>query len=97
MTYNLKVSSQLLSCYFHQDWPEEFGSETLAIEAMINSEPRETLNEALKEVHELLLTPVSEADLREVMTHDAGCYLDPSYKKLSYRQWLEKILIQLEK
>ena len=46
MIYDLEASHQLLGCYLHQDWADEFDSEAAAIEAMIVSEPRTMLVKA---------------------------------------------------
>jgi len=94
MTQDLKASNQLFGAYLHQDWMDEFESDSQAVQAMIASEPPEIFIEAIREVNELLATQTSEAELAAIMTNEVGCYFDPASKGQSYREWLGSVLKQ---
>jgi hypothetical protein len=96
MTIDLKASSQLFGSYFHQDWVEEFDTDTAAVEAMMDSEPREALAAASREIHSLLLSDLGDAELGSIMLDDVGCYFDPASKEQTYREWLGDVLAQLK-
>jgi hypothetical protein len=46
----LNILEQLLGCYFHQDWLEEFDNDISALDAIVNSEPSEYLQACIKEI-----------------------------------------------
>lgn len=96
MSYDLSVSSQIFGSYLHQDWADEFGNEPEAIKAMIEGEARERIDEASREIAALLHSSLTEDELREIMTGHVGCYFEPSSRRMSYRQWLSDVLVQLQ-
>ena len=55
MTY-VKTDSlnQLLGCYFHQDWPDEFDDDTAALNAIVEIESKEQIAEGVVEIDMLL-------------------------------------------
>jgi len=92
MTYEkLDALGQLLGCYFHQDWPAEFESDAVALQAIVEAEPREQISSGVREIDELLADPLSESALREILVDKVGCYFDPSSQGLSYEQWLRHV------
>lgn len=95
MSYNLTASGQLLGSHFHQDWVDEFGTETQVIKAIICGETRDHIDEVSREIRVLLQSSLTEEELREVMTNRVGCYFEPSSRGMSYRQWLGDVLTQL--
>lgn len=96
MTRDLEASSQLFGAYLHQDWVDEFGSDVAAVQAMIDSEPRETLFRASKELRELLSANLRNTALQGIMTDTVGCYFDPASKGQTYHDWLSDVLVRLE-
>ncbi|MFC5743176.1 contact-dependent growth inhibition system immunity protein [Dyella tabacisoli] len=92
MTYEkLDALGQLLGCYFHQDWPDEFESDAVALRAIVESEPREQISSGVREIDGLLADPPSESALREILVDKVGCYFDPSSQGLSCEQWLRHV------
>ena len=96
MTKDLQALSQLFGSYFHQDWIEEFDTDVAAVQAMVESEPCEARASASNELHGLLSSDLSEAELAIIMTDDVGCYFDPGSKGQTYREWLGNVLEPLE-
>jgi hypothetical protein len=92
MTYeNFDALRQLLGCYFHQDWPDEFERDALALQAIVEAEPREQISSGIREIDELLTDLPSESALREILVDEVGCYFDPGSQELSYEQWLRHV------
>lgn len=96
MTHHLEALSQLFGTYLHQDWADEFASDTEAVEAMMVSEPPEIIVAATNELRQLLAAGLEEAELLIIMTDEAGCYFNPASKGQTYRTWLDEILAQWE-
>jgi hypothetical protein len=84
---------QLLGCYFHQDWPDEFDNSDQAIQAIVQGEPRDQLLSAAKAIDQLLDLQRSEADWKTIMTDQLGCYFDPASEGLAYSDWLRKVRV----
>jgi len=92
MTYNnFEALRQLLGCYFHQDWPDEFDDDEAAFLVIIDSEPKEQLLAGVKEIDALLGASLPEDELGALLTEQAGCYFDPSSVGLTYEQWLKRV------
>ncbi|WP_047249716.1 contact-dependent growth inhibition system immunity protein [Chromobacterium subtsugae] len=88
---SLEALGQLLGCYFHQDWTDEFDDDMSALRAIVESEPREKVKEGIGEIDELLKSPTSESELRGILTGEVGCYYDPSAEGMTYQQWLRRV------
>jgi len=88
---DLDVLGQLLGCYFHQDWPDEFDSDESAFQAIVHSEPQERLLAGVREIDILLAASLPESELGVLMTERAGCYFDPHSVGLTYEQWLIRV------
>ena len=92
MTYNnLEALGQLLGCYFHQDWPDEFDGDESAFQAIVDSEPKEQLLAGVREIDALLAASLPESELGMLLTERAGCYFDPGSVGLTYEQWLKRV------
>ncbi len=92
MTYKkLEVLGQLLGCYFHQDWTDEFDSDASALQSIIESEPEEQLAAGVDEINDLLAASLSEDDLAAILTGQVGCYFDPGSEGITYEQWLKRV------
>ncbi|UCV04242.1 contact-dependent growth inhibition system immunity protein [Dechloromonas denitrificans] len=87
----LNALEQLLGSYFHQDWAEEFDSDKSAIQAIIESEPKEQLLAGAHEIDELLGSSLTSDELGEVLINKLGCYFDPATLGLTCEQWLKKV------
>ena len=96
MTKDLEASSQLFGSHLHQDWVEEFDTDMAAVQAMVESEPKEALTAASSEIRGLLSSDLSDAELAGIMTDEVGCYFDPGSKGQTYHEWLGEVLEQLE-
>ena len=88
--------THLLGCYFHQDWPDEFNDDNAALDAMIKSEPKETIAEGVTEIDRLLEAGTNEAELRAILIDQVGCYFEPASEGLNYTQWLLRVRNALE-
>lgn len=92
MTYKkLEVLKQLLGCYFHQDWRDEFDHNASALQSIIESEPGEHLAAGVDEINDLLAASLSEDDLAAILTGQVGCYFDPSSEGVTCEQWLKRV------
>jgi hypothetical protein len=87
----LKALGQLLGCYFHQDWLEEFDSDQAALESIVKIEPQPQIAAGLEDVNYLLSASLSENDLREILTSEVGCYFDPGSEGMTYTDWLRRV------
>ncbi|HZF41808.1 MAG TPA: contact-dependent growth inhibition system immunity protein [Sphingomonadaceae bacterium] len=96
MTRNLEASGQLFGSYFHQDWVDEFVTDDAAVQAMLESEPKEALAAARNEIRGLLASDLSDAELKMVMTDEVGCYFEPKSNGQTYREWLSEVLGRIE-
>lgn len=85
------VLEQLLSCYFHQDWPEEFDGDESVLQAIIESEPKDRRAAAVSEIDVLLALKPSETELGLVLIEHMGCYFEPSSKGISRSEWLKQV------
>lgn len=95
MTHRLTSTEQVLGGYLHQDWPGEFSTVDAAVTAMIDAEPRELREAAASEIDALLARETDEAQLRTVLTDEAGCYYDPASDGSNYRDWLNGLAARL--
>ncbi len=85
------VLEQLLGCYFHQDWPEEFDGDASALQAIIESEPKDRRAAAVSEIDVLLSLKLSETELGLVLVEQMGCYFEPNSKGISCSEWLKQV------
>lgn len=90
---NYSILSQLLGCYFHQDWPEEFNNSSEAIHEIINSEPRDKLLAGAGELDQLLALKLSEEACREIMIAKIGCFFEPESEGLTCVDWLLRVRV----
>lgn len=92
MTYEKQNAlAQLLGCYFHQDWPEEFDSDVSALKAIVESEPKELLSAGVLEIDTLLAVLPPEDELRAILIDKVGCYFDPSSQGITYEHWFRRV------
>ena len=87
---------QLFSCYFHQDWAEEFDSPDMAIEAFVGAEPLSSINTAEKELKQIIDSGYSDADVLNLLDK-LGCYYDPTVDYTSALSWLKDIRDRLSR
>lgn len=91
MYENVEALGQLLGCYFHQDWPDEFDGDESALQAIIATESREQIQAGIIEIEMLLALGLSEDQLKEILVNKVGCYFDPESQGATYAQWLRKV------
>jgi hypothetical protein len=91
MTQDLEALSQLFSCYLHQDFGEEFDTDTTAIQAMLDAASNEDLAAAANQMRELLSSGLNEAELGKIVLYKLGCYFAPSSKGQTYHEWLSEV------
>lgn len=82
---------QLLGCYLHQDWGDEFRSDAATLQAIIESEPKERITAGIAEIDTLLAAALPESELRAFLVDEIGCYFDPGSEELTYEQWLDRV------
>lgn len=87
----MKNIEQILGCYFHQDWLDEFGGYDSAIRSIIESEPFDKIRSAIEEVGDLLASDLDEDRLRVILIDQLGCYFDPATDGMTCEFWLKKI------
>jgi hypothetical protein len=87
----LDVLKQLLSCYLHQDWLDEFENDVSALQAIIEFESKEQIVAGIAEIDLLLAAELSESDLRMILVDQVGCYFDPNSEGITYKQWLGRV------
>ena len=85
---NYSVLGQLLGCYFHQDWPEDFSNSSEVIHEIINREPRDSVLAGACELGQLTALNLSEDACREIMIAKIGCFFEPGSEGLTYANWL---------
>ena len=88
---NYRIIGQLLGCYFHQDWPEEFSDSSEVIHEIINSESRDRLLAGAGELGQLIDLKLSEDACREIMIAKVGCFFEPESEGLTYADWLLRV------
>lgn len=87
--------AQILGCYFHQDWTDEFDSDAIALEAIVRGEPKSQLCAAIHEIDDLLSGDYSESKLRQILTKEIGCNFEPAVKGRSYVDWLQYVRVTI--
>jgi len=88
---NLDALRQLLGCYFHQDWPDEFDSDVAVAIAMVTNEPAELIAKGILEIDSLLRGGFGEDELRTMVIEQTGCCFEPMSEELGYTQWLHRL------
>lgn len=82
------VLAQLLGCYLHQDWSEEFDSDIAALQAARDCEPQEHVMAGVAELDSLLAGEFSDEELRAILVREIGCYFNPGSTGLTWKDWL---------
>jgi hypothetical protein len=88
---NLNALGQLLGCYLHQDWLDDYDNYSSALQAVVTSEPKEKIAAGVGEIDALLVRGLPEKDLKAILVEQIGCYFDPSSDGLTYKQWLIRV------
>lgn len=92
----------LFSAYFHQDWKltYDWQGEKSSFQAVVrdfkNSNPKETVIEAIQELEKLLKQDLSEDELSEILSVQLGSEIYVPGLGLTYREWLKVILTTLK-
>lgn len=88
---NVDSLKQLLGCYFHQDWPDEFADDLAVVNAMLTNESADLIAKGVAEIDSLLSAKLSEGELRAIVTEQTGCCFEPMSEGLGYGQWLYRL------
>lgn len=83
--------NQLLGCYFHQDWHDEYPDETTALNAILGEVPKNYLDEGIIEIETILNARLDENQLSALLTDQIGCYFDPSSVNMNDTKWLQRV------
>ena len=81
--------------YFHQDWGDSGSFENVVRD--FQAEPIETVRQATRELEEFLRLDLPEQELREILLNDLRSYVRAPGLGLTYRQWLEAVLVILKR
>ena len=82
--------SQLLSCYFHEDWELESASPQEAVDRYLRNEPKENVQRAAADLDHLLADDLDDAALSALLL-DLGSFYDPAFDGLPARTWLREV------
>jgi hypothetical protein len=81
--------SQLLGCYFHQDWGYEFATSGQAVEAMVKEASLDQITKGIDEIDSLLRN--NDDQLENIVLNEMGCYFNPLEEGCSYKEWLRMV------
>jgi hypothetical protein len=84
------------ACYFHQDWVDSESFEDVVHE-FLGENPAATIRQATRELEEFMALELSEKELDDIVTDDLGANVHAPGMGLTYRQWLEAVLLILKK
>ncbi|MBU2711908.1 contact-dependent growth inhibition system immunity protein [Zooshikella harenae] len=84
------VLTHLFSCYFHQDWPDEFDSPDMALDAFVDSETAEFVKIARDELKKIIDSGCSDNEILRLL-NELGCYYEPTADYSSAVSWLKDI------
>lgn len=92
MTFEkLYALEQLLGCYLHQDWLDEFDDDAAALQSILEAEPKDQVAAGVGEIDALLNADLAEIELRTILVDQVGCYYNPGSEGLTYKQWLGRV------
>lgn len=91
MNDELKILQDLFLGYFHEDWPEEYGTPVQAVTQFIDESSPEELNLAASAIDALLAGNPSEDELKEILFDDMESHYDPTIDGVTLRTWLEQL------
>ena len=83
--------AQVLGCYFHQDWNDEFLNESEVISTVLKEIPESEIAASILEIDLLLRDRNFQKNLDKVLLEEIGCYFDPRTTGLSYVNWLSDL------
>jgi hypothetical protein len=82
MTYREDFSylSHFFSCYFHEDWTEEYKNVEMAIESYVDDEGSSEANHVLHDLDRFLSLNLADTEIRALMSKEFCCnyYIDPA-------------------
>ena len=81
---------QFFSCYFHQDWLDEFDSPELAVDSFIESESSESVEAASDELTVILDAGYGDDEMLRLLS-ELGCYYELKADYSSPSLWLKDI------
>ena len=82
--------------YFHQDWVDS-GSFENVVHEFLGENPAATIRQATRELEAFLGLALSDDELHDIVVDDLGANVRAAGMGLTYRQWLEAVLLVLKK
>ncbi len=83
--------------YSHQGWPYIDGTAEKVIEHYVSGESKDEVDHAVRELDELLLLGLSDAELDAAVYDDFGCCYTPEPDGISMTEWLRWVRATLIK
>ncbi|MBV9100703.1 MAG: hypothetical protein JO198_06625 [Candidatus Dormibacteraeota bacterium] len=82
--------------YFHPDWREESRTRSDAVKKFLRTARPEAVAQVVVEIQDLLSTPLTDEQLRAVLTKDYSLFYDPWKDEITAREWLTGLARDLE-
>ena len=83
---------QTFGGYFHNIWPELFGTWEGVVSNIIDDYNASTLGEDIKDLEKILSAGHSESALEKIVNRDLGANVNPPGMDMTYQDWLSKVL-----
>ncbi len=88
---------QFFAGYFHQDWMDDAGRPEEVIDQFLASVAQDVPARLAEDIRTYVADHPDEAELRERLLTDLGCYYDPAVDGLAARDWMLQIASRLSK
>lgn len=88
---------QFLGCQFNQDWGLDFSNANEVINNYVINETKSEIDKICSEIKELMDKEYSDEELRKIIIYDLGCYYDFRVDGYTSKEWLQRVLDQLER
>lgn len=88
-----EIFEYFFDAYFHQDWRDDYEKSLVAVEDFAKSEPRESVEQLVQALKELL----SKGDLPQDTINKLGGNFKPESEGMSVAEWIDKALVILDR
>ncbi len=94
---NFPYLSHFFSCYFHEDWTDEYENEEKAIEGYVDDDGTDEASHVLYELDQFMSLNLPDTEIRKLMRKEFGCsyYVDPAHGSMA--DWLHWVRDTLAK
>ena len=86
----------LLGAYFNQDWDCDYDSPEAVIRGFITDGGKKGVEDTIAELKTLLKEEHTREQWLNIIYDDFGCFCNPEHDGMHPKEWLEKVLKQLE-